>query len=319
MPIEPTEKDVMLRDGSARLLRFRGSEAGTPLLLVPSLINRWYVLDLRPGASLVEALTKAGIDTWCLDWGVPEDEDRYLSWEDVLARLDRAARFVQRTTKSAKLSVLGYCMGATLSAVWAALHANRVASFINLTGPIDFSRAGQLATLTDRAWFDVGALTDAGNLAPLQIQSGFTALRPTQGLAKVVGYLDRAHDETARAAFDALEGWASDNVPFPAAAYRTYVEELYQRNSLFNGTHRVAGRPANLAAIDAPTMVIGAERDAICPVDAASALLDRVSSSKKELLVVPGGHVGAVIGSRAAKVLYPAITKFVAAESPQWN
>jgi len=318
MAIEPTEKDVMLRDGSARLLRFRGPRSGRPILLVPSLINRWYVLDLRPGASLVEALVAAGLDVWCLDWGVPEDEDRYLAWEDILARLDRAARFVQRTTNLPRLSVLGYCMGATLSAIWAALHPERVASLIDLAGPIDFSRAGQLAHLIKRDWFDVDALTDAGNVAPTLIQSGFTALRPTQSFAKVVGFLDRAHDPAARAAFDALEHWASDNVPFPAAAYRTYVEELYRGNALFNGTHRVAGRSANLAAITAPTMVIAAERDAICPVDAARALLDRVSSAQKELLVVPGGHVGAVIGSRASKVLYPAIAKFVAAET-RWN
>lgn len=314
-----TENDVLFRDGTARLLRFRGSSRGTPLLLVPSLINRWYVLDLRPGASLAAALVAAGVDTWCLDWGVPEDEDRYLTWEDVLSRLDRAARFVQRTTGAPKLSILGYCMGATLSSIWAALHPSRVASLINLAGPIDFSRAGQLATMVRPDWFDVGALTETGNVAPLQLQSGFFALRPTQPQAKLAGYLERCHDPGARAAFDALEGWASDNVPFPAAAYRTYIEELYQQNALYRGTHRAFGRAADLSAIRAPTMVIGAERDAICPVEAASALLDRVSSTKRELLVVPGGHVGAVVGSRASKVLYPAIAKFVAAENTQWN
>ena len=67
------------------------------MLLVPSLINRWYVLDLRPGARLAGALVDAGHDVFCLDWGVPEDEDRYLEWDDVVARLSahgpaRAAR-----------------------------------------------------------------------------------------------------------------------------------------------------------------------------------------------------------------------------------
>jgi polyhydroxyalkanoate synthase len=267
------------------------------------------VLDLRPGASLVGALVHAGVDTWCLDWGTPEDEDRHLSWDDVHARLDRAARFVQRTTRSPKLAVLGYCMGATLSAIWAALHPERVASLVNPAGPIDFSRAGQLATLTRREWFDAESITSAGNITELQIQSGFAALRPTQGLAKAVGYLDR--DEAGRRAFEALEAWANDNVVFPAAAYRTYVEQLYQQNQLFAGTHRVGGRPAELSAITAPTMVIAAERDAICPREAATALLDRVSSATKELLVVPGGHVGAVVGSRASRVLYPAIAEFV--------
>jgi polyhydroxyalkanoate synthase len=65
---------------------------------VLSLINRWYVLDLRPGATLVEALVGAGHDVWLLGWGTPEAADRYLDWDAVLQRLGRAARRVQRET-----------------------------------------------------------------------------------------------------------------------------------------------------------------------------------------------------------------------------
>lgn len=312
MPLEPTPKDVVFRDGTARVLRFRSKGGGVPLLLVPSLINRWYVLDLRPGASLAEAMVAAGIDTYCIDWGVPEDEDRYLSWEDVLGRLDRVARFVQRSTGAPKLAVLGYCMGATLSAIWASQHDARVAALIDLAGPIDFSQAGILATMVDERWFDVDAIAGAGNVSPQQMQSGFQAMRPTQNMAKLFGFLDRAQDPASRSAFFALEEWANDNVPFPAAAYKTYIEELYQKNSLFAGTHRVFGQPAQLSSITAPTMVIGADRDAICPLPAARALLESVSSTDKELLVVPGGHVGAVIGKNASKVLYPGIAKWLA-------
>jgi hypothetical protein len=69
----PTPRDTILRDGTASLYRFRRAgqrvaEAGPPVLLVPSLINRWYVLDLRPGASLAAALVEAGLDVFCLDW-----------------------------------------------------------------------------------------------------------------------------------------------------------------------------------------------------------------------------------------------------------
>src|SRR5215467_9765104 len=106
----PTPRHTIWREGSASLYRFRrpSREAGgrapvveapaLPLLLVPSLINRWYVLDLRSGASLVEALTQGGLDVFCLDWGAPGDEDRYLTWDDVVARLGRAVRVVGRAT-----------------------------------------------------------------------------------------------------------------------------------------------------------------------------------------------------------------------------
>ncbi len=67
MRAQPTPKDVVFKDGIAELLHFRpkpGVErsAARPLLLVPSIINRWYVLDLFEGSSVVEALVAAGID-----------------------------------------------------------------------------------------------------------------------------------------------------------------------------------------------------------------------------------------------------------------
>src|SRR5690349_8605397 len=95
--LAPTPRGAVVTDGTATLYRFLGRAPDgprTPVLLVPSLINRWYVLDLRPGASVVEALIAGGLDVWLLDWGVPEDEDRYRSWTDVLDRLARMARRV---------------------------------------------------------------------------------------------------------------------------------------------------------------------------------------------------------------------------------
>jgi len=317
MPLEPTPKDVLFRDGTARLLRFRPEEehetrdAKLPLLVVPSLINRWYVVDLRPGASLVGALVEQGLDVFCLDWGVPEDEDRYLEWDDVLGRLARMARKVKAVTGASRLGVLGYCMGATLSGIHAALHNDEVAALINLAGPFDFSHAGLLGEMVDPRWFDVASISAAGNVAPMQMQAGFVALRPTQHLAKTMAQLDRGHDAKARVAFDALEEWAGDNIPFPAAAYRTYIQELYQGNRLVKGEHRVRGARVDLQAITAPVLTVGADRDSICPLAAARALNERCGSTEKELLVAPGGHVGAVVGSRASTVLYPAMGKWL--------
>lgn len=314
--LAPTPRDELWADGTARVYRFRRPQgvparSARPVFLVPSMINRWYVLDLRPGASLIHALVQGGFDVFCLDWGVPRDEDRYLSWDDVLARLDRASRFVQRTMSTGSVGVLGYCMGATLSSIHAALHPAQVAALVNLAGPVDFSKAGMLATLTDPRWFDAEAITAPGNLPAMQMQDGFTALRPTASLSKAVAQLDRAGDPGAAEAFAALEAWASDNVAFPAAAYVTYLRELYQHNALIRGEHRVKGQRVDLARITAPVLSITAERDAICPPGAADALLDAVSSQNKQRLSVPGGHVGAVVGSRATRTLYPALVDWL--------
>jgi polyhydroxyalkanoate synthase subunit PhaC len=309
MELMPTPRDVVLEDGPAQLYRFRSvrREDAAPVLLVPSLINRWYVLDLRRGASLAEALTAAGLDVWLLDWGIPQDEDRYWGWDDLFRRLSRMHKRVRRETGAEKLSVLGYCMGATVSGIHAALEPKSVASFVNLLGPFDFSHAGALGLMTDKRWFDAGAVADAGNVAPAQMQGGFQLLRPTAMLSKWVTLMEKGFDPAFREGYDALEAWASDNIAFPAAAYRTYIEELYQRNALVNGAHRALGKRVDLKAIECPVLTVTASRDAICPPAAALGLASSCGATQKQHLEVPGGHVGAVVGSRAARDLYPRV------------
>jgi len=309
----PTPRDVIAREGTASLYRFVGAgpRRGKPILLVPSLINQWYVLDLRRGASLVAALVEAGLDVWCLDWGAPEDEDRYRTWDETLARLDRMVRRTLRVAGATQLGLLGYCMGGTLATIYSALHPARIAALIDLAGPIDFTKGGMLRTMVDRRWFDADAIADAGNVSPEQMQSGFTALRPTLEVGKHVAMPELVLDAAAYDGYRALDAWASDNIPFPAAAYRTYIGELYQDNRLVAGTHRALGRAVKLDAIRCPTAVVVADRDTICPPAAATALLDHVATSDKTTLRVPGGHVGAVVGSRASRELYPALARWL--------
>jgi len=308
-----TPRDELALEGGARLYHFRGTgkAKGKPFLLVPSMINRWYVLDLRPGASLVEALVGAGFDVWCLDWGVPEDEDRFLDWEAVNARLGRAVRRVRRETGADKIGVLGYCMGGTLTSIYVAQHADEIAALVTLAAPIDFQRGGQLRCMVEPSWFDADAIADAGNVVPQQMQAGFVALRPTLDLGKLVAMPDLAQDPKGRDAFLALDAWASDNIPFPAEAYRRYIRDLYQENQLANGTHRVANRSVDLRKIACPTLVITATRDQICPPAAAEALLGLVGATDTSVLEVAGGHVGAVVGSRAAREMYPALIEWL--------
>jgi len=311
VPLAPTPRDVVATFGGSKLYRFRSENGGVPLLVVPSMINRWYVVDLRPGASLVSALVRGGLDVFCLDWGVPEDEDRHLSWDDVVRRLEHAMRRVMRIAGAKQTSVLGYCMGGTLSAIATARAPERVASLVNLAGPIDFSRGGLLAELVAPQHFDVDAIAAAGNVAPMQMQSGFWALRPTGQIAKWLGLADRGSDPSFREAFGALETWAGDNVPFPAAAYVTYIRELYQENRLVRGEHAVRGERVRLGAITCPVLTIVADKDTICPPDAALALNAGASSKVKDVVTVPGGHVGAVVGSKAEKTLYPKVVDFL--------
>ncbi|MDB5217312.1 MAG: Polyhydroxyalkanoic acid synthase [Myxococcaceae bacterium] len=326
----PTPRDTLYRDGRGSVFRFRpgprapaGEHSGqddreeratthVPVLLVPSMLHQWYVLDLCEGGSVAAALSNGTPwETFCFDWGVPEDEDRYVEWDDIVARLERAVRFVQRSTGSKKVALVGYSMGATLAAIYAALHPDTLAALVNIAGPIDFSDSGRLGAMVDPRWFDAEAIASAGNISAQQMQAGFLALRPNHAFTRWVRSVDEMHDTAAQAATAALEAWASDTIPFPAAAYVTYIQELYQENRLVRGEHFVAGERIDLARIDCPHLSVVADRDGVCPASSTTALGKFTSSTVKDVLVVPGGHVGAVTGADAATELYPRLVAWL--------
>ncbi|MEO8700621.1 MAG: alpha/beta fold hydrolase, partial [Kofleriaceae bacterium] len=164
-----TPHSVVWSENKWRLLHFAPPgdrrRFDTPILLVPSLINRWYVLDLGPGRSMIEWLVAKGHDVFCIDWGTPGDEDRYLTWDDIGGRyLGRAIRKVAAATGS-DVHVLGYCLGGTITTAYVAAFPEHVATLTALAAPIDFAHAGIMSTWTRTPTFDVGAITSAfGNV-----------------------------------------------------------------------------------------------------------------------------------------------------------
>lgn len=314
-----TGKDTVYEEGHGSLYRFHrsGVEGGprastdgshVPVLVVPSLVNRWYVMDLREGQSLVAELTNGTPwSTYLWDWGVPEEEDRWVSWDDLLATLDRAVRHVLRDSGAEKVVLAGYCMGATLAAIHAALHPSRVHGFVNLFGPIDFAYSGRLGTMVDARWFDPFAVTAAGNVPGAQMQAGFFAMSPTTPLRKWFSLASQMWQPEAIESFVALESWANDNVSFPAGAYATYIKELYQENRLVAGAHWASGRRVDLSRITCPLLTVVAQRDEICPARAALGLADVARSPVQDVVSVPGGHVGAMVGRAAKTELYPRV------------
>ncbi|MBI3181438.1 MAG: alpha/beta fold hydrolase [Myxococcales bacterium] len=314
-----TPADAVFRENKWSLLRYRPREGGpahrTAVLLVPSLINRHYVLDLMPGKSFAEFLVAAGHPVFAIDWGTPADEDRYLTFDEVCDRyLGRAVRQVAASSPRGKAHLLGYCMGGTLTAIYAAAHPERVASLTALAAPIRFHDSGLLSAWSRAESFDLDALVDGFGNVPWQLmQSSFHLLRPTLGLSKMVGLLDRAWNDEFLDGFLALEKWGNDNVSMPGELYRRYVRELYREDALWNGTFALSGERVRLSRIECPVLAVTFEHDSIVPKESAAALLELAGSSDKQRIHLPGGHVGAVVSKTGAKTLWPQLSAFWAA------
>jgi polyhydroxyalkanoate synthase len=317
-PVGTTPADVVHRENKWRLLRYKptaGTKYQTPVLLVPSLINRHYVLDLMPGKSFTEYLVAQGHTVFTVDWGTPGDEDRYLDFDTVTDHyLGRAIRVASQAGPSGKAHVLGYCLGGTLAAIHAAARPERLASLVCVAAPVKFHDGGLLSTWTNTPSFDLKALVEGAGNVPWQLmQSAFHMLRPTMNLSKAVHLIDRAWDDEYLNGLMALETWGNDNVSFPGACYEQYVDRLYRRDLLSKGELMVGGRPAKLSNLTAPLLAVTFEHDNIVPLASAKALLDLVSSQDKTQIHLPGGHVGAMVSKAAAKGLWPQISGFWAA------
>jgi polyhydroxyalkanoate synthase subunit PhaC len=314
VPVGLTPRETVWQERQWQLFRFAPVERrfATPILLIPSLINRWYVLDLSPGRSLVEWLVGRGHEVYCIDWGTPRPEDRYLELDDICdGAIGRAMRRAGRTSPDGQVHLLGYCLGGTLAAIHCAARPERIASLVALAAPIDFHQGGLLACWSTTATFDLDSLIDAfGNVPWPLMQASFQLLRPTLPLQKSVTLLERAWNDEFLGGFLAAERWGSDNVSFPGAAYRRYIVELYRENRLMTDRFALSGRPARLGAIECPTMVVSFESDNIVPHASATALLDKIGSRDKQHLHLAGGHVGAVVSRRAAEKLWPAMHEF---------
>src|SRR5918998_3996781 len=139
-----TPKEVVWTKNKAKLYHYQ-TEAEkkypVPILIVYALINRPYVLDLLPGNSFIEHLVNQGYDVYMLDWGVPGDEDAEMTFEDyVLDYIPRAIRKVLRNSHAEKLTLLGYCMGGTMSSMYASLYDDKLQNLVLMTTPVSFPR-----------------------------------------------------------------------------------------------------------------------------------------------------------------------------------
>src|SRR5579863_199929 len=145
-PIAQTPKELVWTLNKAKLYRYMPvvsapKRHGVPLLLVFAIMNRPYILDLRRGHSFVEFMVSRGFDVFLLDWGVPGIEDKDLKFDDyALEYLPRAIRKMKSVSGADVFSMLGWCIGAILATIYAAMRPDDgLRNLMLLTAPLDFS------------------------------------------------------------------------------------------------------------------------------------------------------------------------------------
>jgi len=240
-----------------------------PVLIVPSWIMRYYILDLSPGNSLVRYLVERGHTVFIVSWRNPDADDRDLGMDDYLASGVMAALDAVRAgLPRRKVQALGYCLGGTLLAIAAAAMARdgdeRLKSLTLLASELDFTEPGELSLFIDEsqlAFLD-DLMSEKGYLDGRQMAGAFAMLNSRD---LVWSRMESAYLMGRDLPVSDLIAWNADATRMPRRQHREYLHSLYLHNDLAEGRYRVGGRPVVLSDIRVPVFALGTQRDTVSP------------------------------------------------------
>ena len=286
-----TPGKVVYRNDLIELIRYTPTTDKVypePLLIVPSCIMKYYILDLSPGNSMVRYLVGQGYTVYIISWRNPEARDRDLGMRDYLhTGVMDAMAAVRSQTGAPRIHALGYCLGGTFLAIVAAALARaraaqpaatggrrgrtaaaaqlpELATVILLAAQTDFSEPGELGVFIDD--------DQIKTLRERMARTGYLSGRRMAGSFQFLNSRDLVWSRATRRYLlgqdevgNDLMRWNADTTRLPARMHSEYLSSLFLNNALASGHYRVDGEGVALRDIDAPLFVVGTVRDHVSP------------------------------------------------------
>jgi len=310
------EYETVHEDWLFKLHRFRG-EVGhrTPVLISYAFINRPSVLDLHRDVSVIKLLLEANLDLWMIDWGYPKLADRHLRIDDYVDFMGTCFEIVQRERGVEGLTLWGYCLGTTLSVIYASLHPERVRNLVIQTPPVNFDTQNILAvwaksvdpSKVSRALFN--ATGDFLNLSFLLVDPVRLVVGKYQSL------LDSLEDEKSVKDFFYMDHWIFDSPAVPGRVFEEYITRWYHRNEIMGGEFKVKGRRVELGNIRMPVLVLAARKDHITPPESVLPFFETIPSKDKKVLMSDKGHIGLTVSRSSHERIWPEAIRWVVERS----
>ena len=301
---------VLWQAGTTRVLAFGGEASGAAVLLVPSLINRAYILDLTAGRSFARYLRERGLRPYLVQWGAPGGEERAFGLDDyILGRLQPALEAV-RSDAGRPVVLAGYCMGGTMALPLAA--RADVAALVLLATPWDFHADGRhQARMVAAHRPGLAALIEGlGHLPADALQAMFAALDPLLAARKFSAFAALPPASAAARNFVALEDWLNDAVPLTGPVARACLEDWYGANAPARGNWLVGGEAVRPERIACPALNVVPARDRIVPPASSEALSHALPDV--ETWRPPLGHIGMMASPRAKRLLWRRLAAWIA-------
>jgi len=315
-----TPHEVLAETRAYKLLHYQqmvSKTAKTPILVVYALINRSYVLDLQQDKSWVKSLLSQGFDVYLIDWKTPSSADKYVSFDDyVNCYIDDCVDIVLKKSKVDKLTLHGYCMGATMSTMYTVLHQDKVRNLAVIAPVVDTEKdttvIGNLAKN-----MDVEKMVNViGNLPSEQLYACYSALKPfKQGVNKYFNLVQNIDNEQFVGNFLRIEKWLYDTPPIAGETFKQWIADIYQKNLFVKNELKLGDKLIDLSTIRVPLLNIVADEDHLVSPQCSAPLNDVVSSADKRLMRFHTGHVGLIASLYSQNNVLPKVGQWLKARS----
>jgi polyhydroxyalkanoate synthase subunit PhaC len=269
-----------------------------PLLFCPPWINKYYIMDLAPGKSLIEWAVQHGHTCFAISYRNPDQSMRDTTFEDYLmdGPLD-AITVVREITGAPRVNLLSVCLGGTLSAIGLAYLAREgdksvnSATFIN--SHTDFTMPGTLGVFVDEPTIAglERKMAKQGYLEASDMARTFDALRANDLIFSYV--VNNWLLGNKPPAFDLL-AWNADSTRMPAKMHSTYLRTCYLRNEFARGEFVVAGAPVDPGATQMDSYVLSAVDDHIVPWQSAYKTTQLLGGNSRFVLST-SGHIAGIV------------------------
>ncbi|MEN8236975.1 MAG: alpha/beta fold hydrolase [Pseudomonadota bacterium] len=308
---------VVWQQGATKLYDYGKSanKAGPAMLVVPSHVNRSYILDLKEDLSVLRYWAEQGFRPFLVDWGDLSDYERDYSLDDYFQnRLEPMLHFVQEISKQ-PINVVGYCMGGMLATALALRHPE-IASLVLMATPWDFHVGREwLPVVMQQSSCFLESLIDVYQELPVEvIQMLFASLNPP-GVMKKFAELGQDFQNTAFVQnFVEVEDWLNDCVPLAPKVAKDCLLGWYRDNLPHRNQWKIQGQSVIASEIKIPTFGVVPKKDTIVSPDSSRALLGKLPHVQS--IEPPLGHIGLVTSKSAPELVWEPIAQFLKTTNP---
>jgi class II poly(R)-hydroxyalkanoic acid synthase len=300
--VAATPGSVVFRDEVFELIRYTPQSERVwtvPLLMVPPVINKFYINDISPGRSMIEYFVGQGHQVFAISWRNPTAEQRDWGFDTYGQAILDALDAVEKIAHSKHAHVLASCSGGILAAMVAAHltaigKGDRLAGLTLMVTVLDQHHAGFAAAAIDETTANLAIEKSArqGYLDGDSLAEVFAWLRPTDLVWRY--WVNNYIEGKTPAPFDVLY-WNADTTRMAAALHRDMVLMGLHNALATPGAVSMLGTPVDLSAITVPTYVVAGIADHISPWQACYRSARLLTGTDLRFVLSSNGHIAALV------------------------